>query len=236
MVILDCTMGNKMLWRGNKNPPIHHVIFTDRNFEAVTKPTVYADYRYLPFRDGTFESVIFDPPHAARNGIHRGFNFQNPAAWSYYGWDVGKRELITGMARASKEIARVGKRMCFKWSEVDYQWHQIHSLFSADWVQIHRLDLKTGAKGVLSYWIILDLKPKVEEGEAVQPESPDSWGALGGKNEVKGQQVREGRKGKNSGGRRRRVGVPAKGNARLDNLWQPADEREEESSREGEAG
>jgi len=163
-----------MLWP-NKNPP--YTIFTDRNYESVTPPDLYADYRKLPFREKIFTSVIFDPPHAARGSIHRGFNFQNPAAWSYYGWDIGRRELIAGIAQASREIARVTDRMCFKWSEVDFTDARITSLFTGEWVRVLKYWIKKGSKNIDSYWITFKIKKQQSPKKKATGEA-ESWGGL----------------------------------------------------------
>lgn len=168
-------MGSKMLWP-NKNPP--YTVFTDRNMESSTHPTLYADYRHLPFRPKVFTSVIFDPPHAARGGIHRGFNFQNPAAWSYYGWDITRRELIAGIAQASREIARITDRLCFKWSEVDYAEARICSLLAGEWERVMKLDIgESKIEKIPSYWITFIVKKDDREVKEIKEEN-QSWGGL----------------------------------------------------------
>jgi len=73
-LILDACCGGKMFWFDKQNPL---VMFCDnrefsgelcdgRTFEV--KPDMLADFTNLPFEDGTFKLVVFDPPHLLRVG------------------------------------------------------------------------------------------------------------------------------------------------------------------------
>lgn len=64
-LMLDATADNRAMWR-NKEPPA--VIFLDRELRLARPPTVFADNRYCPFRDGVFDCVIYDPLHLYRYG------------------------------------------------------------------------------------------------------------------------------------------------------------------------
>ena len=143
----DATAGARMMWP-NKNPP--YTVFLDRNTDGPVPPHIYGDYRRLPFRDDVFDCVIFDPPHAARNKQYKKFNWTNREHPSYYGWDITKTELLSGIAKAQKEIARVSKRLCFKWGEVDWTLWQILPLFRP-WKEINRK--LTNAGRVPTWWV-----------------------------------------------------------------------------------
>jgi hypothetical protein len=171
---LDCTAGNRMLW-ANKNPP--NTVFTDRNREIQIQPDVRCDYRFLPFRDGVFSVIIFDPPHAARGRISREYEHQNPAAWSYYGWDCTDRELREGIRGASREFTRLTKRVCLKWSDVDHGEQWILGMMR-EWRPIHKRIIKySRVERIASYWMTLvpaatdDNDYRVEDGR-------DDWGWL----------------------------------------------------------
>ena len=73
--ILDPCCGGKMFWFDKQNP---HVLFCDnREFDGdlwrgvrpfEVKPDMIADFTALPFPDGSFWHVVFDPPHLTHGG------------------------------------------------------------------------------------------------------------------------------------------------------------------------
>ena len=72
--ILDACCGSRMFWFDKENP---NVIYADnRELETVLcdgrtlsiKPDVIMDFRNMPFKDETFQMVVFDPPHLIRAG------------------------------------------------------------------------------------------------------------------------------------------------------------------------
>src|SRR5574343_1936878 len=77
MRVLDPCCGSRMMWFDRAHPD---VVFGDRRSETVTvtdnsrgnasglreiriEPDTLLDFRALPYRDGTFKLVAFDPPH-----------------------------------------------------------------------------------------------------------------------------------------------------------------------------
>lgn len=72
--ILDACCGSRMFWFNRKHPG---VVFMDcRELEdtlcdgrkLVIRPDVVGDFREMPFADGLFRLVVFDPPHLLRAG------------------------------------------------------------------------------------------------------------------------------------------------------------------------
>ena len=72
--ILDVCCGGRMFWFDKQNP---FTIFCDnreladnlcdgRTFRV--KPDMLADFTVLPFADGAFKLVVFDPPHIVNGG------------------------------------------------------------------------------------------------------------------------------------------------------------------------
>ena len=176
VIVLDCTAGSRMLWPNSKDPP--HVLFTDRNYEAVKPPDVFCDYTKLPFRDGAFKAIIFDPPHAARYTIHRGYHHQNPAAHSYYGWDIRPRDLIRGIINAGTEFSRLTDILCLKWSDIDYPDYKVLGwLHHGGWREVHRVYINKGAKSILSYWVTLKQEDPIKNEDEME-EGEESWGML----------------------------------------------------------
>jgi len=60
--ILDATVNGGRFWRGSKRPVI------GLDIEAAHKPNLVADNTAMPFRDGSFEVVVYDPPHIPNQG------------------------------------------------------------------------------------------------------------------------------------------------------------------------
>lgn len=72
-MILDVTSGARTMWFDRGNPEVvfgdlraEEVVLPDRRLRVV--PDVQLDFRALPFADGAFQMVIFDPPHMVRAG------------------------------------------------------------------------------------------------------------------------------------------------------------------------
>ena len=64
--ILDCTCGTKRFWK-NINENEWSIIFSD----IKRLGEIQADYNRLPFRNGVFDAIIFDPPFVSRIGFMR---------------------------------------------------------------------------------------------------------------------------------------------------------------------
>jgi SAM-dependent methyltransferase len=60
--ILDATVNRGRFWRGSTRP----VIGLDIN--PIHRPQVVGDSRHLPFRPGSFDAVVYDPPHIPNQG------------------------------------------------------------------------------------------------------------------------------------------------------------------------
>ena len=123
--ILDACCGGRMFWFDKANPL---VIFADnrefsgtlcdgRTFEV--KPDIIADYTNLPFEDGSFRLVVFDPPHLTR---------ASETGWQYkkYGklpkdWEPHIKQ---GFDECMRVLADYGV-LVFKWSEENITVSQI---------------------------------------------------------------------------------------------------------------
>jgi len=137
--MLDATAGNRMMWP-NKNPP--NVIFMDRETRLIVPPDIFGDYRQCPFRDNIFDCVIFDLPHAARGyKFYKNFKAIDPKSDGFYGWNITKIELLSGLHKAQKEFARISPRLCLKWSDVDWGLWNILPFFE-EWDEVHRMEFK----------------------------------------------------------------------------------------------
>ncbi|MCP3882905.1 MAG: class I SAM-dependent methyltransferase [Sulfitobacter sp.] len=114
--ILDMTAGPRSMWWDKAHPS---TVFLDSRivppqplphqptWKGVV-PDVQADFTKLPFRDDTFDLVVFDPPHAEvlENSI-------SAMKWgSLFGdW----RPMIAKGLREGHRVTRVGGSFVFKW-------------------------------------------------------------------------------------------------------------------------
>jgi len=100
-MILDATAGTRIMWRIENHNPYFHLkpdVFLD--IRAEVKPDIVADWCYLPFREGTFDTIIFDPPH-----VHVG---PKSAMFRRYG-RISLRDFRRKMIRLPEEFHRVMK-------------------------------------------------------------------------------------------------------------------------------
>ena len=67
--ILDATVNAGRFWRGS----VRSVVGLD--IERKNSPTVVGDNTRMPFRDGQFDVVIYDPPHIPNQGRDRQKDF-----------------------------------------------------------------------------------------------------------------------------------------------------------------
>jgi hypothetical protein len=67
--ILDATVNDGRFWRGSTRPVI------GLDVELRHSPAIVADNTTMPFRDGSFEVVVYDPPHIPNQGRDRSKDF-----------------------------------------------------------------------------------------------------------------------------------------------------------------
>ena len=135
-VVLDPCCGSRMMWFDRQNPD---VIFGDRRSETLTvtdrshgnhsgirtiivNPDSLMDFRDLPFADGTFKLVAFDPPHLVRAG---------PKSWlaAKYGKlsDEWRDDLRQGFAECFRVLATDGV-LVFKCNETQIKLREVLEL------------------------------------------------------------------------------------------------------------
>lgn len=116
--ILDACCGSRMFWFNRKHPG---VVFMDcRELEdtlcdgrkLVVRPDVVGDFREMPFADGLFRLVVFDPPHLLRAGenswLAKKYGRLSKESW--------RDDLRRGFAECFRVLMPHGV-LVFKWNE-----------------------------------------------------------------------------------------------------------------------
>ena len=127
--VLDPASGSRMFYF---NPEDDRVLFGDIRSEQHVlcdgraldiNPNAMTDFRNLPFPDGTFHLVVFDPPHLVRAGQR-----------SWQAAKYGRLDRLTwrdDITRGFTECFRVLKPngvLIFKWSEVQIKVSEVLAL------------------------------------------------------------------------------------------------------------
>jgi len=117
--ILDACCGGRMWWWDKNHPLACYVDHRERPAGTIPQkplwkvaPDVVADFRDLPFADGRFRLVVFDPPHQSRSRAGTGIN-----AEQYGSWAPGERDaaLRLGFEECWRVLAP-GGTLVFKWA------------------------------------------------------------------------------------------------------------------------
>jgi len=155
--VLDPCCGSRMMWFDRAHPD---VVFGDKRSETITvtdrshgnasgqrvlrvEPDVPLDFRALPYADGTFNLVAFDPPHLVRAG---------PKSWlaAKYGklGEDWREDLRRGFAECFRVLATDGV-LVFKWNETQVKVSEVLALTPIAPLFGH----PTGRKG-LTHWLV----------------------------------------------------------------------------------
>ena len=155
--ILDACCGSRMMWFDPQNP---NVVFGDRRSETLTvtdnshrnaagtrtiriEPDTLMDFRAMPFADGTFKLVAFDPPHLVQAG---------PKSWlaAKYGKlsDDWREDLREGFAECFRVLSSDGV-LVFKWNETQIKTREVLALTPHQPLFGH-----TSGKRAGTHWIV----------------------------------------------------------------------------------
>ena len=144
-----------MMWRDRKDP---RVVFGDIRHETITvtdrscasgtrtlriEPDTLMDFRAMPFDDGVFRMVVFDPPHLVSAG---------PRSWlaAKYGKlsENWRKDLKQGFAECWR-VLESGGVLIFKWNETQVKVKEVLALAPAEPMFGHL----SGRKG-LTHWVV----------------------------------------------------------------------------------
>lgn len=115
--ILDACCGSRMFWFDKSNPNVLFMDIRNDTYHSTNgthtdiKPDIVGDFRQMPFEDGTFNLVVFDPPHRTDNSDNHWMAHQ-------YGqllptWETDIRRGVEECLR----VLKIGGTLIFKWHE-----------------------------------------------------------------------------------------------------------------------
>lgn len=161
-MVLDPCCGSRMMWFDKMDP---RAMFGDQREETITvtdrshgnasgtrtlriEPDTLMDFRALPFADGQFRLVAFDPPHL----IHAGPRSWLAAKYGKLGNDW-RDDLRTGFAECFRVLASDGV-MVFKWNETQVKLREVLALTP----EKPLFGQVSGRKG-MTHWLVFVKQP-----------------------------------------------------------------------------
>lgn len=169
--VLDPCSGSRMMWFDRQHPD---VVFGDRRRETLTvtdnsrgnasglrtiriEPDTLLDFRALPYPDGAFRLVAFDPPHLVQAG---------PRSWlaAKYGklGENWRDDLRQGFAECFRVLASDGV-LVFKWAETQVKLSEVLAL-----TPHAPLFGNTSGKKAGTHWLVF-MKPPADREAPVSP-------------------------------------------------------------------
>lgn len=137
--VLDACCGSRMFWFDRRHPD---VVFMDQRNESHTlcdgrtleiKPDVVGDFREMPFSDGTFRLVVFDPPHL----IHAGESSWLAKKYGKLDRENWREDLKAGFGECFR-VLEPGGVLVFKWCEDQVSTAEVLKLASQEPLFGHR--------------------------------------------------------------------------------------------------
>ena len=150
--ILDACCGSRMFWFDRKN---NNVVFMDnRTLETtlcdgrklIIAPDIVGDFRKMPFQDGQFRLVVFDPPHLVKAGekswLVQKYGRLCPETW--------KDDLRAGFSECFR-VLEIRGILVFKWSE--------NQIKTGDVVNLSPIEPLFGQRHGETHWLVF-MKPE----------------------------------------------------------------------------
>ena len=166
--ILDACCGSRMFWFDAKNPNVlfvdnrrlkKQVIWKSTNGNATRyctiEPDLLADFRHLPFPDGSFWHIVFDPPHLST---------LSDRAWmakKYGKLPKDWRPLIHDGFHECWRVLKPNGTLIFKWNE-----HEIKVREILDCIGIEPLYGHKSGRASKTHWMAF---VKLERGAFAAP-------------------------------------------------------------------
>lgn len=165
--VLDPCCGSRMFWFDRQHSD---VVFGDRRSETLTvvdrshgnqdgsrtlciEPDVLMDFRAMPYPDGTFKLVTFDPPHLVRAGKRSWL----AAKYGKLGTDW-REDLRKGFAECFRVLATDGV-LVFKWNETQIKVREVLEL-----TPVQPLFGNTSGRKSGTHWYVF-MKPRTTQAD-----------------------------------------------------------------------
>lgn len=131
-LILDACCGARMMWFDKQNPLAVYMDCRDAEYTLCdgrrleVHPDVVADFRQMPFPDGSFRLVVFDPPHLKKLG-------ENAWMAKKYGrllptWET---DIKAGFDECMRVLENYGV-LIFKWNECQIKMTQLLDILKTE--------------------------------------------------------------------------------------------------------
>lgn len=127
--ILDVCCGSKLFWFQKHHPDVVYMDIRHENREIHGKhihvdPDVIGDFRNIPYDDGRFDMVVFDPPHLRWVG-------PNSIMKAQYGQlsDTWQQDIAQGFKECMR-VLKSGGFLIFKWNECQIKVNEILKLMN----------------------------------------------------------------------------------------------------------
>jgi len=117
-----------------------HTLCDGRGLEI--QPDIQMDFRAMPFADGSFKVVVFDPPHLVNLG---------PASWMAKKYGILGKDWRDDIRAGFSECFRVletGGMLIFKWAEVQIKTNELLKLTDRKPLIGHR-----SGKAAATHWV-----------------------------------------------------------------------------------
>ena len=164
--ILDPCCGSRMMHFDRQNQNVvygdirkeSHILCDGRSLEVA--PDIEMDFRNMPFNDGQFNLVVFDPPHLVRAGK------QSWLALKYGKLNEAWQEDIRKGFSECFRVLAIGGVLIFKWNETQIKVSEILELTNHKPVFGH-----ISGKRANTHWITFMKMSEIESCMEVSSES-----------------------------------------------------------------
>ena len=133
---LDIRVGRYKVDMGTKG--------TKGRSDIVVNPDVVGDFRCVPFRDGVFWHVVFDPPHYTAGRMGRTGNMFHRYGSLIPGWE----EMLREGFQEGFRVLRPGGTLIFKWCSIQIPLVRVLALCGERPLYGHR-----GGRALQTHWI-----------------------------------------------------------------------------------